>query len=216
MSALPTRQEHPLPAVIMHAVHLVSLLVLIATGFYIWKPYYGGGMNVNRMLHFTFMWVFVLTVVVRIYWAFFGGGSAAAGQRVKYRDFHWFWFHRGSGREALETVKYYLFLRREHPPLMKFNPLQKLTYLFWILLIALSTLTGVATWEPTRASFSSFTDYFGGLETMRTIHYWICWVFIATVMLHVYLVLAEVIRELPMMFGWRETGREQADEETRI
>ncbi|MCL6093457.1 MAG: cytochrome b/b6 domain-containing protein [Actinomycetota bacterium] len=215
MRVPPTRQEHPLPAVIMHAVHLVSLLVLIATGLYIWEPYYGGAMSVNRMLHFTFMWVFILTTIVRIYWSFFGGGTAAVGQRVKYRDFHWFWFHKGSGRALVDTIKYYLFLRKDYPQQMKFNPLQKLTYLFWILLIALAALTGLAIWEPAQAFFQPFTDFFGGLVVMRTIHYLITWVFICTVAVHVYLVFAEVIWEVPLMFAWREVGHKQAEEETR-
>lgn len=207
MRVPPTREEHPLPAVIMHATHLVSLLVLIATGFYLWKPYYGGAMNINRTLHFTFMWIFVLTTIIRIYWSFFGGGTAAVGQRQKYRDYHWFWFHKGTGRSMLETIKYYLFLRKDYPQQMKFNPLQKGTYLFWVLMIVLATLSGLVIWEPTQPFFQPLAYVFGGLAAMHTIHYWIMWVFIATVGLHVYLVLAEVNWELALMFAWKEIGR---------
>ena len=197
----------------MHAAHLVSLLVLIATGLYIWKPYYSGGMNINRMLHFTFMWVFILTTITRIYWSFFGSGTAGVGQRRKYRDFHWFWFHKGSGRYALETIKYYLFLRKDYPQQMKFNPLQKATYLFWILLIALVSLSGLAIWEPTQLLFQPVSYFFGGLAAMRTIHYLTMWVFIVSVAVHVYLVLSEVAWEVPLMFLWKEVGHQKPEKE---
>ncbi len=215
MKVPPTRQEHPLPAVIMHGVHLVSLFVLIATGFYIWRPYYGGAMNINRNLHFIFMWVFLLNGVVRIYWAFAGGGSAAVGKRRRYPDFHWFWFHRGSGHQALRTIQYYLFLRKDYPQQMKFNPLQKATYLFWILLGILAGISGAAIWEPTKSFFQPVTYFFGGLAAMTTIHYWIMWIFIISVAVHVYLVFAEVIWEVPLMFLWKEVGREKPEKDSR-
>ncbi|MHB0915769.1 MAG: cytochrome b/b6 domain-containing protein [Thermoleophilia bacterium] len=200
----PTREEHPLPAIIMHGLHLLSMLVLIATGFYIARPYYGGGMQLNITLHSIFMFIFIYTVIVRIYWAFFGAGSAPVGQRTRMRDYKWFWYNKGTLKEFKETMKYYLFLRKTYPSQMKFNPLQKTTYLSWIVLTTLMALSGLCLWAPTRGFFQPLTSALGGLAAMRTIHYFLMWLFIVTVSIHAYLVIAEVARELKLMFAWKE------------
>src|SRR5665811_1824902 len=149
----PTREEHPLPAVIMHAVHAISLILLVFTGFYIHSPFFGGFMGYAESIHQVAMWTFVFTTVIRIYWAFFGAGSAPPGRRNKMRDFHWFSpiKHKGEGNFR-DTLKYYLFLRKTYPSIYKFNPLQKGTYLFWVFcLIPLTLLTGLCLWAPTRS-----------------------------------------------------------------
>jgi len=202
----PTRQEHPLPAIIIHATHLTSLILLVFTGFYIYSPFFSGFMGYARMIHYTFMWIFVFTTIVRLYWSFFGGGSAPPGSRHKRRDFHWFspFQHEGEGTFR-DTMKYYLFLRKTYPSVYKFNPLQKGTYLFWaFILTPLMLLTGLCLWPPTESFFEPFTYWLGGLGAMQTYHYLLMWVFIVTVSIHLYLVIAEVAREFPLMFAWKE------------
>src|SRR5665811_112421 len=185
----PTREEHPLPAVIMHAVHAISLILLVFTGFYIHSPFFGGFMGYAESIHQVAMWTFVFTTVIRIYWAFFGAGSAPPGRRNKMRDFHWFSpiKHKGEGNFR-DTLKYYLFLRKTYPSIYKFNPLQKGTYLFWVFcLIPLTLLTGLCLWAPTRSFFEPFTYWAGGLAAMKSYHYLLMWVFIVTAGTHLYL-----------------------------
>ncbi|MFA6001274.1 MAG: cytochrome b/b6 domain-containing protein [Thermoleophilia bacterium] len=202
----PTREEHPRPAIIMHAVHMVSLVLLIFTGFYIHGPFFSGFMGYARSIHQVTMWTFLFTTIIRIYWSFFGAGSAPPGGRVKRRDFHWFspLRHEGEG-SARDTIKYYLFMRKTYPSVYKFNPLQKSMYLLWaFVFIPLITLTGLCLWTPTQSFFESFTYSVGGLGAMRSYHYLLMWIFICTAAIHMYLVIAEVARELPLMFAWRE------------
>jgi Ni/Fe-hydrogenase 1 B-type cytochrome subunit len=202
----PTRQEHPLPAIIMHGIHLLSLLILIFTGFYIHNPFFSGGMGYMRSLHQFFMWVFVFTTITRIYWSFFGAGSAPPGGRVRMPDHKWFSpFRRKGEAKFSQTLKYYLFLRKTYPSVYKFNPLQKSTYLLWaFVLTPLTLLSGLALWGPTQSFFEPMTYWLGGLAAMRAYHYLLMWAFIITAAIHMYLVVAEVSRELPMMFAWRE------------
>lgn len=190
----------------MHAVHMISLLLLIFTGFYIRSPFFGGFMGYAEVIHQIAMWTFVFTTVIRVYWSFFGAGSAPPGRRDKIRDFHWFSpiRHKGEGNFR-DTLKYYLFLRKTYPSVYKFNPLQKGTYLFWLfILIPLTTLTGLCLWGPTRSFFEPLTYWAGGLAAMRSYHYLLMWAFIITAGIHLYLVVAEVARELPLMFAWKE------------
>ncbi len=211
----PTREEHPLPAVIMHAVHLVSLILLIFTGFYIRSPFFDGFMGYAITIHQITMWTFVLTTITRVYWAFFGAGSAPPGGRVRVRDYRWFRPFRQKGEAtAGETLKYYLFMRKTYPSVYKFNPLQKTMYLVWaFILIPLTLLTGLCLWAPTKSFFEPFTYALGGLSAMRSYHYLLMWIFICTAAIHLYLVIAEVARELPLMFAWRE-GKEAPPKRT--
>ena len=190
----------------MHAIHLVSMLSLIFTGFYIRSPFFSGGMGTMRTIHQIAMWTFVLTVVTRIYWSFFGAGSAPPGGRVKGPDYKWFSPFRRVGEATFrETIKYYLFLRKTYPSVYKFNPLQKYTYLIWaFILTPLALLTGLALWTPTQSFFEPMTYALGGLGAMRGYHYLVMWAFIIMVGIHFYLTVAEVLREWRMMFAWRE------------
>jgi Ni/Fe-hydrogenase 1 B-type cytochrome subunit len=205
MSAYATREEHPLPAVLMHGVHLVSMVLLAFSGFYIHHPFFAGGMSAMRSMHFVSMFVLVLTAVVRVYWAFLGRGSAEAGSRVLVPDYRHFGPEKANRGQMLETLKYYLFLRSTHPRTAKYNTLQKGTYLLWLLLIAVQAVTGFALWTPTQAAMQPLSYWLGGLAQVRVDHYLIMWLFIVTTMVHVYLSVAEGAAQVPLMFAWRAT-----------
>lgn len=208
-----TREEHPRPAILMHWVHLVALAVLIWTGFFIRRPFYAGSMQLNRSLHLIFMWVLIFTAVVRVYYAFVGF-SAAPGMRRRIRDYRHFGRQEENRGKFFEQIKYYLFLRRTSPRHGKYNTLQKGTYVFWLLLIAIQAITGLAIWTTTQRAFAPLTYALGGPAAIRTYHYWIMWIFIVTVAVHIYLSAVEAWRELPLMFFGIETGK-PTEEESR-
>jgi len=201
MSDVVVREEHPLPAMIMHWVHLVSMAVLIFTGFYIQNPFFAGSMGLMRDLHFLFMYVLIITAVVRVYWAFFGAGSSSHGSRRRVRDYKHFGYERENRGTFWPTVQYYLFLRKRPPAGAKFNSLQKGTYMFWLLLIVLQAITGFAIFTPTQNFFQPLTYAVGGMMAMRAYHYLIMWLFIVTVALHIYLSLLHLPSAALMFFG---------------
>lgn len=207
-------ENHPLPAVLMHWVHLVSMVLLAFTGFYIhWPfPFPGMTMGVARYLHFIFMYVVLIDLAVRVYWAFFGGGSTLEkGTRHKEKDYRNFGPQAANKGQLVETMKYYLFLRDTHPRTGKFNTLQKGTYVFWAFLLLLQGYTGFALYGPTYdwSFFARGTELAGGLMNMRAIHYFIMWVFILTTMIHVYLSVAEDAAAVPLMFLYKETPADE-------
>lgn len=194
----------------MHWLHLLSIVVLTYTGFYIHRPFGPGTMDLMRMLHFIFMFVVILVAIVRVYWAFFGAGSAGQGERRRVRDYKHFGPSPENKGQALETAKYYLFLRKTHPRTAKYNTLQKGTYMVWLLLIVLQAITGFALWVSTAAFFLPLTYAVGGPVVMREIHYFIMWLFIITSVVHIYLSAAEAPWQLPLMFFGRENRRESS------
>ncbi|MEJ2726103.1 MAG: cytochrome b/b6 domain-containing protein [Deltaproteobacteria bacterium] len=215
MNVPATREEHPWPVAVLHWVHLTSLFILMLTGGYIRSPYYSGGMQVNQLLHFTFMWVFILTAIVRVYWAFLGAGSAGRGSRQKIRDYHWFAFGKADRQTFLDTLKYYLFLRRSRPEAPKFDPVFKVFFYFWLLLITLQAISGLSMWPATKSFFHPLTYLVGGLAAMHTIHYFIMWIFIASVSVHIYLAVTELRARLGVMFLRHESKEAAAVQEGR-
>lgn len=193
---------HPLTAVALHWVHLLSMGLLFISGWYIHSPFIEGGMAMMRYIHFISMYVVILMLVARVYWAFFG----------EPRDFHNFAILQKENRgKFVSTFMYYTFIRKEHPGTGKYNPMQKMTYLTWPFLIILQALTGFALYTgdifgmpflyaPTTMGW--LINLCGGLANVRIVHYLIMWLFILTVGVHIYLALAEDIKEfVPMFLG---------------
>lgn len=181
-----TIEEHPVVPRLLHWIHLISMFVLIITGLYISDPFFPGGMGIMRGGHLIFMWVFVIIAIYRVIWAFVGR-SAPYGSREKIRDGRHFMPQKENRGTLWPTIAYYAFLRSEPPAVYKYNGLQKATYVFWLLLIVLQAITGFALWTPTAGLLQPLSYALGGPLIVRTIHYLIMWVFIATTALHVYL-----------------------------
>ena len=201
MTEKMTRAEHPLPAVLLHWVHLVSFFLLMGTGLYIHAPVHGlSTMSAMQEVHYVTMYVFVLTTIVRIYWAFLGAGSANLGSIKRVRDYKHFALTALDAKTLGATAAYYLFLRRSRPYSPKYNPLQKITYGYvFPLLILFMALTGFSLFLPTQASMSWFIAWFGGQNNVRLTHYLGMWVLFAIFMIHFYLVVFEDLKELPNM-----------------
>lgn len=113
-------------------------------------------------------------------------------------------------RPALEMQKYYLRLRKDHPPQGKHNALQKAAYSFILLLGALSVLSGLAIWKPVQLWWLS--ALFGGFQAARYWHFWTVWLFVAFTVVHVALVFIADPASLRAMITGRYTGRYTSDE----
>ena len=112
MSHKFTRLEHPWPAVLMHWAHLLAFFVLIGTGLQIHaNSAWFGPIGTVSQVHFVAMYVFILTTIVRIYWAFFGAGSAALGGLTRHRDWRFFGLDMADVKSTPSWIAYYLFLR---------------------------------------------------------------------------------------------------------
>jgi Ni/Fe-hydrogenase 1 B-type cytochrome subunit len=213
MSSGAYRTDHPLPAVVMHWTHLVSMIALGFTGFYIHYPFFVANMAMMRTIHFVFMFIVLINLVVRVYWAFFGKGDTIEKHpRRVGRDYRNFGPQKANKGTFPEIVKYYTFVRKTHPRTAKFNTLQKSTYFFWAILLLAQGYTGFSIYGPFAQVpfFKVVSDGLGGLMVMREIHFFIMWVFILTALIHVYLVFAEDFEQFPLMFFWKERKAAEA------
>jgi Ni/Fe-hydrogenase 1 B-type cytochrome subunit len=137
-----------------------------------------------RFSHFVAAYAFILGLVVRIYLAF------ASMFDADWRDFG-LWRNL---RNVPDILCYYLFFKANHKEYRRYNPLQALTYLFWVVLILFLTLTGFALYRgsvfgiiPAPDSFHWVNSLLGGESYTRIWHYLAMWVFLITVAIHIYM-----------------------------
>jgi len=171
--------KHTIVTRIMHGLHLISMIMLILTGFYIYAPAVFRifpSMDVARYVHFIFMYIIGWTMVYKTYYSIVTG-------EIKELIFRW--------RDLLEMpalIKYYLygiFVGAPKKDYGKYNPGQRLVYSMWPILLLAQGITGIAMYFTTR--WASFNNIFGGLQNIKFIHFIICWLFVITVAAHLYL-----------------------------
>ena len=144
-----------------------------------------GGLN----WHFFLMWPLVLNGLLYLGYLLFAG------------EWRSLVFRPRDVGPAIEMQKYYLHLRKEHPPQGKHNALQKGAYSFIVVLGVLSVLTGLSLWKPVQLGW--LTALFGGYELARYWHFVAVWLFAAFIVVHVVLVFAVDPASLrAMITGW--------------
>lgn len=183
-----------LPVRLTHWVNVLAIVVLSFTGYYIGNPYvsvssrewYGGFfMGYMRFLHVLFGYILVASLLLRTYWAFWGGNQWAS-----WRALVPFFTPEGRGY-MVESLRYYLFLRREPPTVLGHNALAGFTYGGIVFLYFAQTFTGFALhglsqpggfwWNMTHWSFVLMDPQY-----MRFFHHLIMWLLIGFAIHHVY------------------------------
>src|SRR5207302_9882936 len=91
--------------------------------------------------HFALMWPLVTV------------GLLYLGYLVQSGEWRALLFRPRDVRGAIDMTRYYLRLRRDHPPQGKHNPLQKLAYTSIYLLGAVAVLTVLATYHAAQQSW---------------------------------------------------------------
>lgn len=180
----------------MHWVAAGSLVVLVATGFYIGGPYFmTSGEAVNhylmgwmRFLHFTAAGALVATGIVRLYWLLAGNKYERVGALFPVRPRDWV--------NMLRQMKYYLMIKPEEAPrYLGHNPLQQLSYTGMYLVAALMVVTGFTLYGQANPGgffatlFGWVARLFGGLQMVRFLHHIGTWAFIIFFPIHLYLAI---------------------------
>jgi thiosulfate reductase cytochrome b subunit len=221
-TADPQRRHHWIVRV-THWCAFVLVFGMIASGLQIYRayprfgerggPYYpqpfqdvvfpewarlGGWLAGGINWHFLLMWPLMLVGLTYIIYLI------ASGEWRKLL------FRPRDAKPALEMQKYYLRLRKDHPPQGKHNALQKLAYTIVIALGALSVLTGWAIYKPVQLWW--LTAMFGGFQAARYWHFWAVWLFVAFSVVHVVLVFVVDRASLRAMITGTYEGRFASDQ----
>jgi len=186
-----TREEHPVSAVALHWVHLVSLGALVFTGLEIHElPPQLWNLASTSRVHGLVAGVFLMTFLTRFAWAFLSDGSASKGSTTLVGDWRHFGYHRGDVASAREWLGYYTLRRKGSPGEDKYNPLQRGVYvILFPLMILWMLLTGLALWPGTSIRMAPFTNLVGGAQAARLGHYDGMVLLIALCAVHLYAAL---------------------------
>lgn len=177
-----------------HWVRVFVLIVLTVSGFYLQSPWgeTSGPYTPNqwpmmawmRFAHFVAAYLLILGLVVRVYLAFNSKFDA------DWRDFG-IWRNL---RDIPDIAAYYLFAKPGHKKYRRYNPLQALTYLFWVVLLVVQALTGFALYRGSVFGLWQAPEQFfwvqhllGGNGNTRLVHQLAMWIFLITAGVHVYM-----------------------------
>ncbi len=202
------KEAHPTAFRVTHWVNLICMALLILTGFLIHFPFWGGVMGVARGVHVFCGMVLLVNCVVRIVMAFLLNSAPTGGTRNMVKDYKT-WLPQADNRHQLISwIKYYLFIKKDHPLSAKLGVPQKISYLAVAVLILIMAYTGFCLWVPTSSwtFFAAGTSLVGGMMSMRIIHYFMMFVFICFSMIHIYLVFIEGTEPAKLMLAGKEHG----------
>ncbi|MDZ4170356.1 MAG: cytochrome b/b6 domain-containing protein [Coriobacteriia bacterium] len=210
------REAHPMPFVLTHWINVLAMFFLTLSGFYIHFPIFPGLMGVARGTHFFWMFVLIINLALRIFLAFFVKTANMPDTREVDTDIKNWLPQQANRHQMWPWVKYYLFMKKDHPISAKYGVLQKIAYLATIPLTLLAAYTGFALWGPTSdwpfflAGSIWVADMFGiggaSLMPMRIIHYWTMWLILIFTAAHVYLANIYNFAPSKMIFAWKESA----------
>ena len=208
------------PVRIFHWTMVPSLIVLTVTGFYMHGPFLVATsprawvMGTARFVHEVFGFVLISAVLLRIYWFFVGNRWAHWRAWVPLKREQW--------RSMYSMVLYYTYRRREPFPEVGHNSLAAASYMIIGLLLATECVTGIVLFSVVRGShflslMVGWIPRFVDIQYIRTIHYFIMFLFMAFVIHHVYsAVLVSMEQRNGLMesifTGWKFISRNLLEE----
>jgi len=198
MSSVDSRQTggvrrvyvRSLPVRLCHWTIFFCVVVLTATGIFIAHPYMSGAsrgepflMGTVRIIHFYTAIIFDVAFAAELGLILLGGRFERWDQYIPLSRKRW--------RSIVESLKYYVFLRRRPPATIAHDGLDGLIFIIGFAIDVLIICTGFALWADI-TSYNSplallgfLVPIFGGLQTARLIHHALMWVMIAYVLQHV-------------------------------
>lgn len=192
----PLGAGFPPPVRIWHWINIVSFIILLISGLYIRYPFFSGGREIMRLIHYVFMYIITANLIFRF--------AIIARNPSSLRDY--LLFDRQDLKVAPMVIKYYTFLGPPYPHYKKFNPLQRPTYpMIWGLL-TLQAITGFLIWRPTLAG--PLAGLIGGPADLaawsRLIHQINMRIMVMIATVHSYLGIMEDYPVLKVFWFWQE------------
>ena len=197
---MPVTRHHWVVRV-THWVNAIALTIMIGSGLRIFNAYpafarkgetfccypfehmaipsaltFGGWLAGARNWHFAMMWVLVVNGLVYLAFIYLHG---------EWRDLV---PRRGFMRDSREMLRFYLFLRRDHPVQGKHNALQRSTYFAMPIVGAMAVVSGIAIWKPVQLAW--LTGLVGGYVWARYWHFVAMLLLVVLSVAHVFMVFA--------------------------
>lgn len=188
-----------IPVRLFHWITVLSITILIITGFIIADP---PAINANveaihsywfgyvRAIHMITAYVLIAVVIVRIYWAFVGNQFANWRNYIPYT--------KKGFKNIIYVLKVDIFLMRDKEHKLSnisigHNYFASFSYFIMFLIFIFQAITGLALMSATSAwwfpkMFQWIVPLMGGEIAVRYFHHILIWIFLAFIVIHVYLV----------------------------
>jgi len=179
-----------------HWIRVITLLVLIVTGFYLANPFlmpYISDEPVNfmnalwRFWHLVFGFVLIATTIFKVYLFIFDRQSR--NERVSFFDFI-------SPKIWIQQIKYYLLIGTHPEGKGIYNPLQFISYFMIFVTLFIVSLTGLILYIHVYHDglggllfplLRPIEVLMGGLSNVRAIHHITMWIFLIFIPIHIYM-----------------------------
>jgi thiosulfate reductase cytochrome b subunit len=197
-AAKPGPLIHPAWVRVTHWINVLAMLMMIGSGWQIYdaSPLFGftfppqialGNWLAGALLwHFAAMWLLVINGIVYVTL-----GMLTGRFRKKFLPIR--------PREVLRDLLAALRGRLSHDDLAVYNAVQKLLYAGVILAGVVIVISGLSIWKPVQ--FWWLTDFFGGYNTARYVHFAAMASIVAFLTVHVVLALIVPKSLRAMIFG---------------
>ncbi len=178
------------PVRFSHWINFLCVLTFAVTGLYIGNPYAHAHeshqwiMGWMRTLHFIAGYVFLMSFIIRTYWAFMGNRYAS-----------WkalFPFTSEQRRDLANALRFYTFTSKKPPYAIGHNAAAGLVYMGVVVLFAFQIVSGFAMYSL--SSQSIIASVVGGwflsvmeLSTIRLFHHITMYLIFAFVLVHIYI-----------------------------
>lgn len=186
----------------MHWVAAIAIVLLIASGFWIGRPFFLSNAQTTgsyatqwaRLIHFVAAWLLAATAIVRVYWLVAGNRFERLPALFPLRPRDW--------RNMVKQILYYSFIRREEdtPKYVGHNPFQQLFYTSLYAAAIVMVVTGFALYglaTPDGLVFRLFNwvnDLFG-MQLVRFVHHVTTWYFVIFPITHIYFAMRSDVTE---------------------
>jgi Ni/Fe-hydrogenase 1 B-type cytochrome subunit len=178
------------PVRLTHWVNFLCIVAFAVTGIYIGSPYADAHstsqyvMGWMRFLHFTAGYAFLMSFIIRLYWAFMGNRYAS-----------WkvcFPFAGECFEKLVRSTKHLLLIKHEPEHEVGHTALAGLTYLVVFLLFAFEIVSGFALYSLQQpgvwaASIGAWLPAVMDAQTIRLWHHVVMYLILAFAMAHVYI-----------------------------
>jgi Ni/Fe-hydrogenase 1 B-type cytochrome subunit len=211
MMAAPRHRTYvwEFPVRLVHWINFLCIITLSITGFYIGNPfihaYYTKQfvMGWMRFIHFTAAYLFLMSVIIRLYWSLLGN---------RYAFFtNWFPFSGRRLKDMGSDVKCYLLIGDRDKCRPGHTTLGGFFYMLLMLVFLFMIGSGFAMYSVNHTG--AIWTVLGGwmlnimsLQTLRLYHHLFMYVIIAFAMLHVYIAWFTDSREKVGLMGSIFTG----------
>jgi len=178
------------PVRICHWINVISMIMLSITGFFIGSPFMTAPdtsmyiMGWMRMLHFSFAYLFTVSVAARIIWMFIGN------QHASWRAF-FPWLTADGRKNFIKMFRYYTFTGKQISYETGHNPVAATAYLGIFALFIFQIISGFAMYGQF-APGGFWDGILGGLNVlvgnqwMRLFHHGVMWLLIGFIINHIY------------------------------